>query len=77
MRFLKTLGILVFFIYYYIIIGFTTVVNAVIWLWKTIARKEAEKHRVSPYEATHHLVFAHICKTKLMQNRSSLRVAIA
>jgi hypothetical protein len=62
MRFLKTLGILVFFIYYYVVIGFTTVVNAVVWLWKTIARKDPEKHRVSPYEATHNLVFAHICK---------------
>lgn len=41
MRFLKSLGILVFFIYYYVIIGFTTVANAVVWLWKTIARRDA------------------------------------
>jgi hypothetical protein len=36
-----------------------------VWLWKTIARKDPEKHRVSPYEATHNLVFAHICKACL------------
>lgn len=76
MRLLKTLGILFFFLYYYFVIGLTTILNAVVWFWKAITRGDPEKHKVNPYEATHSLVFAHICKIYLMQNKSSQRAVI-
>jgi hypothetical protein len=77
MRFLKTLGILIFFIYYYIVIALTIILNCVAWLWKIISRKDSDKHRVSPYEVTHRLVFAQICKSNSTQNKSSLRAVIS
>lgn len=60
MKPLKFLGILFFFLHYYLFLGYAIIRNALQYLWRLVAQKPTEKHPISPFEATHAHVFAGI-----------------
>ena len=60
MKPLKFLGILCFFVHYYLFLAYAVLRNAFQYLWRLLAQKTTEKHHISPFEATHAQVFAGI-----------------
>lgn len=70
MKLLKLLGMAFFFIHYYIVLGIAFLRNAGYYLWNA-AKQTAEKVHISPFAATHPLVFAPVRISHFMQNTSS------
>lgn len=49
MKPLKFLGILFFFVHYYLFLAYVVIRNAVQYLWRMLTQKVTEKHHISPF----------------------------
>lgn len=70
MKLLKLLGMAFFFLHYYIVIAIALFKNTACFLWNA-AKQTAEKVHISPFAATHPLVFAPVSISHFKQNSSS------
>jgi hypothetical protein len=52
MKILKIVGIMVFFVYYYLFLAYVVLKNLFQYLWQT-ATQLGQKTHINPYEATH------------------------
>lgn len=57
MKLLKLIGIAFFFLHYYIVLAIALLKNLGCFLWNAV-KQTAEKVHISPFAATHPLVFA-------------------
>jgi hypothetical protein len=64
---LTFLGILCFYIHYYVVLALIAFVNVFKYLWKFFTQTSSDKHHISPYEAVHKDVFSHLCTFFSMQ----------
>lgn len=58
MRLIKAIGILFFFLHYYIFLTLTVLANLIVYLWKHLTQDAPDKHQISPFQKTHDHVFA-------------------
>lgn len=60
MKPLKILGILLFYIHYYVTLSIYTLCNLLGYIWSWTNQSSVAKPHINPYKATHSYVFAHI-----------------
>jgi hypothetical protein len=69
MKLLIWLGMGFFFVHYYIVLAFALLKNAVFFIWNA-AKQTPEKLHISPFAATHPLVFAPVRTHRITQTIS-------
>lgn len=67
---LKLIGILIFFVHYYIVLALVACKNALCYFLRFVTQRTSEKHHISPFTAAHSHVYATIGNESTMQNRS-------